>query len=101
MDSPEKNSLRKIRRLRKWWVVAISMLMLSVALFYVGPWSIVVREIIMLGGVGVYGIATLMVVFSRCPRCGHLFHNVLGFRNPFSRLCGHCGLPVDGDGLPE
>lgn len=99
MKGANLNRLQKIRRFRKWWVVAVFMLVISVVVFYVGPWPVHIREIIVLMGVGLYGIATLLVIFSRCPRCGQLFHNVLGFRNPFSRFCSQCGLSIDDDDL--
>lgn len=73
------------------------MLVGSVALFYFMSWSLVVREFVVLVGVAMYSLATLLLIFARCPRCGHLFHNVLGFNNPFSPVCSHCGLPLAGD----
>lgn len=93
----DTHNLETIQRLRKLWIVACTILVGSVALFYFMSWSLVVREFVVLVGVAVYGLATLLLIFTRCPRCGHLFHNVLGFNNPFSRVCSHCGLPLAGD----
>ena len=89
--------LEKIRRARIRLVLAAGVLIVSVALFYTTPWPVSVRESIVLAGVAVYAVAALIFVFARCPRCGHLFHNVLGFGNPFSRHCSHCGLSLDDD----
>jgi hypothetical protein len=90
----KSDNLQKIRRLRAGWVVALLLLAVSVVLYYVLPWSLVVRQTIVLVCVVFYAIATFLAVFARCPRCGHLFHNVLGFSNPLSRSCSQCGLSL-------
>ena len=46
-------------------------------------------------GAAVYAVAATGVIFARCPRCGHLFHNVLGFHNPLARTCSHCGISLN------
>lgn len=97
MTLPNSVDLQKIRGLRKLFIVACFILIGSLLLFYTMPWSRFIRETMVLTGVGIYGIATLLVIFAKCPRCGYLFHNVLGFNNPFSRRCSHCGLPLEGD----
>ena len=89
--------LERIRHARTRLILALAVLAISVMLFYMTPWPVHVREAIVIAGVTVYAIATILFVFARCPRCGHLFHNVLGFSNPFARRCSHCELPLDGD----
>jgi len=44
---------------------------------------------------GVYALAGHRLVFTRCPRCGELFHSRRDWRRPmgmFTRACLHCGL---------
>lgn len=93
----ELNKLNQIRRLRKGLLLSFILLLVSIVLFYSTPWPRPVREYIVIIAVAVYGFSTLLTVFSRCPRCGGLFHNVLGFNNPLSRYCSNCGLPLNAD----
>jgi hypothetical protein len=86
--------LQHIRGFRRCWSAAVLFLVATVALYYLTPWPLFVRERIVLAGVGAYAAATLLVIFVKCPRCGHLFHNLLGFNNPFSRACSGCGLSL-------
>jgi hypothetical protein len=90
----EANRLQRVRRLRLGWLLSLLLLTLSVLLFYLMPWPLVVRQGVVLVGIAFYAVATLLVVFARCPRCGHLFHNVLGFNNPLSPSCSHCRLSL-------
>mgnify|MGYP001825637454 CR=1 FL=1 len=94
---PTTRELQRIRKLRKWLIPAVAALITSVFIFYTVPWPAAVRETIVLTSVAVYSVSALLVVFARCPRCGHLFHNVLGFNNPLSRCCSHCGLKLDDE----
>ena len=94
---PKANDLRRIRRFRQGLSASLALLLASVVLYYFAPLPSRIREFIVLAGVAVYALSALLVVFSRCPRCGRLFHNVLGFNNPLSRFCSHCGLSLDGD----
>jgi hypothetical protein len=89
------SELRKIRRLRAGLAFSLILLALSVCFFYLAPWSASVRESIVLVSVVFYALITLRLVFIKCPRCGQLFHNVLGFRNPLSRKCSHCSQTLD------
>ena len=91
---PEIVKLGRIRRLRAGWLLSLVLLALSVLLFYVMPWALAVRQGVVLACIAVYAVATVLVVFSRCPRCGYLFHNVLGFNNPLSPSCSHCRLSI-------
>ena len=50
---------------------------------------------ILLVWIGVYALAGHRLVFTRCPRCGELFHSRRDWRGPmgmFTRACLHCGL---------
>ena len=96
MDS-ESDNLQKIWRRRASWAVALLLLTVSIVMYYAIPWPLVARQSIVLVCIAFYAIATLRVVFARCPGCGHLFHNVLGFKNPLSRSCSHCGLSLPPD----
>jgi hypothetical protein len=75
-------------------LLSLLLLMLSVLLFYLMPWTLVVRQGLVLIGIAFYATATLVVVFARCPHCGRLFHKVLGLSNPRSRSCSHCQLSL-------
>lgn len=94
---PTTHGLQRIRSLRKRLILAVIILIATVSVFFITPWPAAVREVIVIAGVAVYSVSTLLVVFARCPRCGHLFHNVLGFNNPLSRCCCHCGQALDDD----
>ena len=85
----------KIKRARIRFVVALVFLLAVVGMYYTTPWSVSTREFLVIAGVAYYAFATIQVVFSRCPQCGRLFHNVLGFKNPFSNTCSHCGLALE------
>jgi hypothetical protein len=88
---------QKIRRLRAVFAFSLILLALSVSFFYLAPWPVSVRESIVLVSVALYALITLWLIFIKCPRCGQLFHNVLGFHNPLSRNCSHCGQSLDDD----
>ena len=87
----DSKSLLRISRLRAGWACSLLLLAVSVLLYYLLPWSQFARQGIVLAGIAIYAVATMLVVFAKCPQCGHLFHNVLGFNNPLSRSCSHCG----------
>ena len=94
---PVSNNLQKIRRLRAGLAFSLILLAVSISFFYLAPWPVSVRESTVLVGVTFYAFITLRLVFIKCPRCGQLFHNVLGFHNPLSKNCSHCGLSLDSD----
>ncbi len=94
---PRANSLRKIRFYRKGLLASLILLGAAVVSYYYTSLTPSVREAIVIAGVAIYAVFTLLVIFSRCPCCGQLFHNVLGFSNPLSRNCSHCGQPLDAD----
>ena len=81
---------REVRRRRRCWLAACLVLLAALALFFLMPWSLHTRQSVVLLAIALYAMATLWAVSARCPRCGHLFHNVLGFANPFSRRCAGC-----------
>lgn len=85
----------KIKRARIRFGVALVFLLAAVGMYYTTIWSVSTREFVVIAAVAYYAFATIQVIFSRCPQCGHLFHNVLGFKNPFSGKCGHCGLSLE------
>jgi hypothetical protein len=43
----------------------------------------------------VFAVAGARVHFSRCPRCGNLFHSTGFWHNIWVRKCMHCGLRLD------
>ena len=94
---PVSNHLKKIRHLRAGLALSLMLLALSLSFFYFTPWSVFVRESIVLVSVAFYVLITLRLVFIKCPCCGRLFHNVLGFRNPLTRNCNHCGQSLDDE----
>ena len=94
---PGANSLGRIRFYRKGLLASLILLGAAVVAYYHTSLTHSVREAIVIAGVAIYAVFTLLVIFSRCPRCGKLYHNVLGFSNPLSRNCSHCGQPLDTD----
>ena len=93
----KKNNLQRIRYLRAGLGLSLVLLAMSMVLFHFASWPVSVRELIVLVSVAFYALITLRLVFIKCPRCGQLFHNVLGFHNPLSRNCSHCGQSLDDD----
>ena len=91
----ESLQLARIRRRRAFALGVFAALPFTLAAFFLTPWSRETREVLVLAWVAIYSLATMLHVFSRCPRCGHLFHSVFGFHNPYARTCRGCGLPVD------
>ena len=84
-------------RLRAGLAFSLILLALSISFFHLAPWPVSVRKSVVLVSVALYAVITLRLVFIKCPRCGQLFHNVLGLRNPLSRNCCHCGQSLDDD----
>jgi len=91
----ESLQLARIRRRRAFLFSVFAALPVTLAAFFLTPWSREMREALVLAWIAIYSLATMLHVFSRCPRCGHLFHSVLGFHNPFARTCRGCDLRVD------
>jgi hypothetical protein len=60
----ESKNLQTIRRLRAGWVISLLLLAVSVALYYSIPWSLAVRQAIVLVCVVVYPIATFLARIS-------------------------------------
>lgn len=89
--------MQRIKALRRLWFCAVLTVAATLATFFLTSWPRLVREILLLMGVGLYMLATLRVIFARCPACGHLFHNVLGFSNPLSKACSNCGRLLEGE----
>ena len=83
--------LARIRRRRLGLLLVVLALPAVLLLFFHAPWARATRELVVLAWVAAWGAAVMAVVWSRCPRCGHLFHRVLGFANPLSRRCQGCG----------
>lgn len=61
-------------------LIALSAAALGVALF--------------VAGVVLFAVTWYVTAFSRCPRCGQLFHLYLFWFRVFSKKCVHCGLPL-------
>ena len=89
--------LARIRARRRILLAVLAALAPALALHLLAPWSRELRDAVLIGWVALYTVATLAVVFSRCPRCSHLFHQVQGLRNPLARHCAGCGLGLEGD----
>ena len=101
-------SLRKLRwrRVRALAAVPLAFLVFlipAVVRFKSGRANVVfggaVAAVTFLGMCGCW----LHAVFSRCPRCSHLFYIRGVFGNVFARRCSHCGLALkaqkdNGDG---
>ena len=94
---PRANSLGRIRFYRKGLLFSLILLGAAVLAYYYTSLVPSVLEAVVIAGVAIYALFTLLVIFSRCPRCGGLFHNVLGFNNPLSRNCSRCGHPLNAD----
>ena len=93
----ERARFADIRRRRGCWIIACVGLLGTLLLFYLSPWSSGQRQLLVLLGLLGYTLATLWAIAARCPSCGRLFHNVLGFANPFSSRCAGCGRSLDGE----
>lgn len=89
--------MSRITTLRRTWLAGAFSLALCLGLFQWLPVPRATRELILLAGVAFFCVATLLAVFARCPRCGHLFHDVRGFANPFASRCAGCGAGPDGE----
>jgi hypothetical protein len=85
--------LRRIRRRRAALALVFLALPLALLAHRHGPWSHPVRTALLLAWVAIYSCTTLMVAWSRCPRCRALFFTTgTSFRvNPLRRECGSCG----------
>lgn len=90
----ESDGLARIRRRRRFLYAVLAVLPLVLWLFFHAPWERTAREAMLLCWVASYALATMLFVWSRCPRCRQLFHYVLGFTNPFSCRCRACGLEL-------
>ena len=89
--------LARVRRRRALLIAVGASLPIALGVFFLAPWPRGVREGIVLAWIAAYSLATMLHVFSRCPRCGHLFHSVRGFHNPFAPRCRGCGLSIHDD----
>ena len=90
----ESDGLARIRLRRGFLYAVLAALPIVLWLFFHASWARTAREAMLLSWVAGYALASMLFVWSRCPRCGHLFHYVLGFTNPFSRRCRACGLEL-------
>jgi hypothetical protein len=93
-QAPDLESrLRQIRTRRAALGLVFLALPLAILAYLQGPWSSTTRSAMLLGWVVVYSFATLLVAWSRCPRCQALFFAARPFFrvNPFRRCCGSCG----------
>jgi hypothetical protein len=93
-QSPDLESLlRRIRTRRAALGLVFLALPFAILAYLQGPWSSPTRTALLLGWVAVYAFVTLLVAWSRCPRCQALFHVARPFFrvNPFRSRCGNCG----------
>lgn len=89
---PGRRSLASVRRRRTLFLVTAILLPLLLFGLPRVVASEASRQLILLGWCALYAVATLLCVFARCPRCGHLFHSTYPTDNPFAPRCRGCGL---------
>lgn len=89
-----EQGLTRIRaRRRRVWVVWFGSF-LVVGLFGSLTESPQLTLYLALASMGLFVAAMVAVAFSRCPRCGKLFHQGMVLRNSWTNRCLHCGLPL-------
>ena len=97
MASDEREGLGKIRRLRSWlWIFLIAYIPVVVMIKRTANSELALVPFVIIWVVGVVRFAT-RAAFSRCPRCGNLFHSASGsptFFNLLAQNCMQCGLPL-------
>lgn len=82
----------RVRRRCVWIVLALFFPVCLLALRLFGEKA---GTYVALSWMLVFAVASLRVHFSRCPRCGDLFHSTGSWHNPWVRKCMHCGLRLD------
>jgi len=100
----EKQGLRRIRlRRRLMWGTLLSFLPGAVL---VGHLGLSTKVLNMMGAAWLAAavVFSFVVAFSRCPRCGKLFHSrqimwLLIWSNAFTRRCLNCALALKEDKL--
>jgi ribosomal protein S27AE len=95
-----ESRLRLIRHRRIAHAVVFLVLPLAILAYYHAPWSAQSRTALLLGWVVVYSFSTMLVAWSRCPRCAALYFLAKPlFRvDPFRTSCGNCGCELsEGD----
>jgi hypothetical protein len=90
--------LTRIRVRRAAFALTIALLALLLVGLYRFPHVPLPWTALQIGWCALYALTTLLCVFSRCPRCQHLFHSVYPTDNPFSRSCKGCGLKLGTPG---
>jgi hypothetical protein len=93
-QAPDLESrLRQSRTRRAALGLVFLALPFAILAYLQGPWNSPTRSALLLSWVAVYSFVTLLVAWSRCPRCRALFFVAKPFFrvNPFRSSCGHCG----------
>src|SRR5580765_3837198 len=94
-DTSVETRLRHIRRLRvSSWGLLLALFPLEFLAWFLRPPAWLKSSIIVLWFVS-WAFISVAHGFSRCPAC-HRFFNIKagGHRNPFTRKCLNCGVPL-------
>jgi len=105
MEPPRASDLEsQLRRLR-WRRASLGVVFLSLPpallAYFHAPWSSSARTSLLLAWVAVYSFNTILLAWSRCPRCSALYFLAKPYfrLNPLRHSCGHCGCSLSDRGV--